>query len=76
MKLKELLQVLNTSNYIGMHQLIDNGNDYEMLYTGRLKTKEEMEQLIKIYGERKVNEINTSVDEGQMLYIELGDNYV
>ncbi len=73
MKLKELLQVLNTSNYIGMHKLIDNGNDYEMIYTGRLKTKEEMERIIKKYGERKVNEIDTSFDEGQMIYIELGE---
>lgn len=73
MKLKELLQVLNTSNYIGMHELIDNGNDYEMLYTGRLKTKEEMERIIEKYGERKVNEIDTSFDEGQMIYIELGE---
>lgn len=73
MKLKELLQVLNTSNYIGMHELIDNGNDYEMLYTGRLKTKEEMEKIIEKYGERKVNEIDTSFDEGQMIYIELGE---
>lgn len=73
MKLKELLQVLNTSNYLGMHELIDNGNDYEMLYTGRLKTKEEMERIIEKYGERKVNEIDTSFDEGQMIYIELGE---
>lgn len=73
MKLKELLQVLNTSNYIGMHELIDNGNDYEMIYTGRLKTKEEMERIIEKYGERKVNEIDTSFDEGQMIYIELGE---
>lgn len=73
MKLKELLQILNTSNYIGMHELIDNRNDYEMLYTGRLKTKEEMERIIEKYGERKVNEIDTSFDEGQMIYIELGE---
>lgn len=73
MRLKELLQVLNTSNYIGMHQLIDNGNDYEMIYTGKLKTKEETERIINKYGERKVNEIDTSIDEGQMIYIELGD---
>lgn len=73
MKLKELLQVLNTSNYLGIHELIDNGNDYEMIYTGRLKTKEEMERIIKKYGERKVNEIDTSFDEGQMIYIELGE---
>lgn len=73
MKLKELLQVLNTSNYIGMHELIDNGNDYEIIYTGKLKTKEEMERIISKYGERKVNEIDTSIDEGQMIYIELGD---
>lgn len=76
MKLKELLQVLNTSNYIGMHELIDNGNNYEMIYTGRIKTKEEMERIINKYGERKVNEIDTSIDEGQLIYIELGEKYV
>lgn len=44
-----------------------------MIYTGRLKTKEEKERIIKKYGERKVNEIDTSFDEGQMIYIELGE---
>lgn len=73
MILKELLQVINTSNYIGIHELIDNGNDYEIIYTGRLKTKEETERIIERYGERKVNEIDTSCDEGQIIYIELGD---
>lgn len=76
MKLKELLQVLNTSNYIGMYELIDNENNYEMIYTGRIKTKEEMERIINKYGERKVNEIDTSIDEGQLIYIELGEKYV
>lgn len=32
MKLKELLQVINTSNYLGIHVLIDNGEDYEIIY--------------------------------------------
>lgn len=73
MKLKELLQVLNLSNYLGIHELIENGNDYEIIYTGELKTKEETEQIIKKYGERKVNEIDTSIDEGKLIYIELGD---
>lgn len=71
MKLKDLLQVINASNYLGIHELIDNGNDYEMIYTGRLKTKEETERIIKKYGNRKVLEVDTSIDEGQQIYIEL-----
>ena len=53
MKLKELMQVINACNYLGIHEMIDNGNDYEMIYTRRLKTKEETERIMKNTETRK-----------------------
>lgn len=48
-----------------------DGNSYDMIYTGQIKTKAEMERVIRKYGKRAVKEIDTSIDEGNMLFIEL-----
>lgn len=71
MLLSDLLQVLNASNFVGIHELTADGNSYDMIYTGQIKTKKELNRVIKKYGKREVIEIDTSIDEGQLIYIEV-----
>lgn len=71
MLLSDLLQVLNASNFLGIHELTADGNSYDMIYTGQIKTKKELERVIKKYGKREVIELDTSIDEGQLIYIEV-----
>ena len=71
MLLQALLQVVNSSNFLGIHEMTADGNSYDMIYTGQIKTKAEMERVIRKYGKRAVKEIDTSIDEGNMLFIEL-----
>lgn len=42
-----------------------------MIYTGQIKTKKELDRVIKKYGKREVIELDTSIDEGQLIYIEV-----
>lgn len=71
MLLSTLLRVINCSNFLGIHELTADGQSYDMVYTGQIKTKAELERVIKKYGNREVKEIDTSIDEGQLIYIEL-----
>lgn len=71
MLLQNLLQVINSSNFLGIHEMTADGISYEMIYTGQIKTRAEMERVIKKYGKREVKEIDTSIDERQLIYIEL-----
>lgn len=71
MLLSDLLQVLNASNFVGIHELTADGNSYDMIYTGQIKTKKELDKVIKKYGKREVIELDTSIDEGQLIYIEV-----
>lgn len=71
MLLSDLLQVVNTSNYLGIHEPTADGQSYDMIYTGQLKTRAELNKFIKKYGKRRVKEIDTGFDEGQMLFIEV-----
>lgn len=71
MLLSDLLQVLNASNFVGIHELTADGNSYDMIYTGQIKTKKELDRVIKKYGKREVIELDTSIDEGQLIYIEV-----
>lgn len=71
MLLSDLLQVLNASNFLGINEMTEDGTSYDMIYTGRIKTRSEMERVIKKYGKRKIKEIDTSIDEGQLIYIEV-----
>lgn len=71
MLLETLLRVVNCSNFIGIHELTQDGQSYDMIYTGQIKTKAELERVCKKYGNREVKEIDTSIDEGQLIYIEL-----
>lgn len=64
MLLSDLLQVLNASNFVGIHELTADGNNYDMIYTGQIKTKKELDRVIKKYGKREVIELDTSIDEG------------
>lgn len=71
MLLSDLLQVLNATNFVGIHELTADGNSYDMIYTGQIKTKKELDKVIKKYGKREVIELDTSIDEGQLIYIEV-----
>lgn len=71
MLLSDLLQVINASNFLGIHEMTADGNNYDMIYTGQIKTRSEYNRVIEKYGKRKVKEIDTSIDEGQLIYIEL-----
>lgn len=71
MLLSDLLQVLSASNFVGIHELTADGNSYDMIYTGQIKTKKELDRVIKKYGKREVIELDTSIDEGQLIYIEV-----
>lgn len=71
MLLSDLLQIVNASNFLGIHELTADGNNYDMVYTGQIKTRSEFDRVINKYGKRKVKEIDTSIDEGQLIYIEL-----
>lgn len=71
MLLETLLRVVNASNFLGIHELTPDGNSYDMIYTGQIKTRKELDRVIQKYGKREVLEIDTSVDEGQTLFIEL-----
>lgn len=71
MLLETLLRVVNASNFLGIHELTPDGNSYDMIYTGQIKTRKELDRVIQKYGKREVIEIDTSVDEGQLIYIEL-----
>lgn len=71
MLLYDLLQVINASNFLGINEMTADGNDYEMIYTGQIKTRSEYNRVIKKYGKRKVKEIDTSIEKGQLIYIEL-----
>ena len=71
MLLQTLLQVINTSNFLGIHEMTADGNSYDMIYTGQIKTKTEMERVINKYGKREVKEIDTSSDEGSLIFIEV-----
>ena len=61
MLLQTLLQVVNSSNFLGIHEMAADGNSYDMIYTGQIKTKAEMERVIKKYGKREVKVIDTSI---------------
>lgn len=71
MLLSDLLQVLSLSNYMGIHEMTAEGTSYEMIYTGQIKTRSELNRVIEKYGKREVKEIDTSEDEGQLIYIEV-----
>lgn len=71
MLLCTLLQVLNLSNYLGIHEITADGTSYEMIYTGQIKTRSELNRVIEKYGKREVKEIDTSIDEGKLIYIEV-----
>lgn len=71
MLLSDLLQVINASNFVGIHELTADGNSYDMIYTGQIKTKKELDRVVKKYGKREVIELDTSIDEGQLIYIEV-----
>lgn len=71
MLLSDLLQVLSASNFVGIHELTTDGNSYDMIYTGQIKTKKELDRVIKKYGKREVIELDTSTDEGKLIYIEV-----
>ena len=71
MLLSDLLQVINASNFLGIHEMTADGTNYDMIYTGQIKTRSEYNRVIEKYGKRKVKEIDTSIDEGQLIYIEL-----
>lgn len=71
MLLADLLQVINLSNYFGIHEMTADGTSYDMIYTGKIKTRSELNKVIEKYGKREVKEIDTSIDEGQLIYIEV-----
>lgn len=71
MLLSDLLQVLNLSNFIGIHEMAADGTSYDMIYTGQIKTRSELNRVIEKYGKREVKEIDTSIDEGQLIFIEV-----
>lgn len=71
MLLETLLRVVNGSNFLGIHEMTADGESYDMIYTGQIKTRAEMDKVIRKYGKREVKEIDTSIDEGQIIYIEL-----
>jgi len=68
MLLSDLLQIVNSSNFLVIHEMTEDGNDYDMIYTGQIDTRSEYNKVIEKYGKRKVKEIDTSAGE---LYIEL-----
>ena len=71
MLLRTLLQVVNSSNFLGIHEQTADGNSYDMIYTGQITTRSELDRVMKKYGNREVKEIDTGTDEGQIIFIEL-----
>ena len=75
MLLSDLLQVLNLSNFMdlsnfmGIREMTADGTSYDMIYTGQIKTRSELNRVIEKYGKREVKEIDTSIDEGQLILI-------
>lgn len=71
MLLRTLLQVLNLSNFIRIHEMTEDGTSYDMISAGQIKTRSELDRVIEKYGNREVKEIDTSIDDGQIIYIEV-----
>lgn len=71
MLLSDLLQVLNLSNFIRIHEMDADGTSYDMICAGQIKTRSEIDRVIEKYGNREVKEIDTSIDDGQIIYIEV-----
>lgn len=71
MLLEALLRVVNASNHLVIHEITPICYDRKLIYAGQIKTRKELDRVIQKYGKGEVIEVDTSIDKGQMIFIEL-----